>query len=44
MSIAQTLGWNQTRLLSYATSGDVSGDRSAVVGYAALSFAGGEHG
>ena len=44
MSIAQRLGWNQTRLLSYATSGDVSGDRSAVVGYAAICFAGGEHG
>jgi AmmeMemoRadiSam system protein B len=44
MSIAQTLGWNQPRLLSYATSGDVSGDHSAVVGYAAVSFAGGEHG
>jgi len=44
MSVAQTLGWNQTLLLSYATSGDVSGDRSAVVGYAAISFAGGEHG
>jgi len=44
MSLAQTLGWDQTRLLSYATSGDVSGDRSAVVGYAAISFAGGENG
>ena len=44
MSIAETLGWNQTRLLSYATSGDVGGDRSAVVGYAAICFAGGEHG
>jgi len=44
MSIAQTLDWNQTRLLSYATSGDVSGDRSAVVGYAAICFAGGKHG
>jgi AmmeMemoRadiSam system protein B len=44
MSLAQRLGWNQTRLLSYATSGDVSGDRSAVVGYAAISFAGGENG
>lgn len=44
MGIARTLGWNQTRLLSYATSGDVSGDRGAVVGYAAICFAGGEHG
>ena len=44
MSIAQRLGWKQTRLLSYATSGDVSGDRSAVVGYAAICFVGGEHG
>ena len=44
MSIARTLGWNRTRLLSYATSGDVSGDRSKVVGYAAISFSGGEHG
>jgi len=44
MTIARTLGWDKTRLLTYATSGDISGDRSAVVGYAAICFAGSEHG
>ena len=42
MSCARTLGW-EARLVSYATSGDVTGDRSAVVGYAAISFIGGEN-
>ena len=41
MSCARTLGW-KARLISYATSGDVTGDRSAVVGYAAISFIGGK--
>ena len=40
MSCARTLGW-QARLVEYATSGDITGDRSAVVGYAAISFIGG---
>lgn len=40
MSCARTLGW-RAKLISYATSGDVTGDRSAVVGYAAISFIGG---
>jgi hypothetical protein len=40
MSIAQRSAWNQTRLLSYTTSGDVTGDHSAVVGYAAIAFGG----
>jgi len=44
MGMAKQLGWNQTRLLSYATSAEVSGDRSAVVGYGAIGFSGGEHG
>ncbi len=41
MSCARTLDW-KARLISYATSGDVTGDRSAVVGYAAISFIGGK--
>lgn len=41
MSCARALGW-KARLISYATSGDVTGDRSAVVGYAAISFIGGK--
>lgn len=44
MTIARKLGWNDTQLLSYATSGDVTGDRRSVVGYAAVSFFGREHG
>jgi AmmeMemoRadiSam system protein B len=32
------LGSKVARLLSYRTSGDITGDREAVVGYAALSF------
>jgi len=44
MTIARTLGWNDTQLLSYATSGDVTGDRRSVVGYAAVSFFGRGHG
>ena len=37
MEIAKTLGWN-THLLKYANSGDVTGDPSGVVGYAAIAF------
>jgi len=44
MTIARKLGWNDTQLLSYATSGDVTGDRRSVVGYAAVSFFGRGHG
>jgi len=42
MSCARTLEW-EARLVSYATSGDMTGDRSAVVGYAAISFIGGSN-
>ena len=35
---AKELGSKSARLLSYRTSGDITGDRDAVVGYAALSF------
>ena len=42
MSCARTLGW-EARLASYATSGDMTEDRSAVVGYAAISFIGGKN-
>jgi AmmeMemoRadiSam system protein B len=37
MSIAKKLGW-KTRFLNYANSGDVTGDRSGVVGYAAIAL------
>jgi AmmeMemoRadiSam system protein A len=37
MHIARSKGW-KTRLLDYRNSGDTSGDRSAVVGYAAIAF------
>lgn len=37
MSIAKKLGW-KTRLLKYENSGDVTGDLSGVVGYAAIAF------
>ena len=40
MSCARSLGW-EGKLIKYATSGDVTGDRSAVVGYGAISFVGG---
>ena len=42
MSCARTLGW-EAKLASYATSGDMTGDRSAVVGYASISFIGGKN-
>lgn len=38
MWAAQGLGASQARLLRYATSGDVTGDYSAVVGYGAAAF------
>ncbi len=37
IQIAKKKGW-KTRLLDYRNSGDTSGDRSAVVGYAAIAF------
>ncbi|MCX6100958.1 MAG: AmmeMemoRadiSam system protein B, partial [Candidatus Bipolaricaulota bacterium] len=36
--VARDLGLTKGSLIDYATSGDVTGDRSAVVGYAAVSF------
>jgi AmmeMemoRadiSam system protein B len=33
---ANRLGASDAHLVAYATSGDVSGDRSAVVGYAGI--------
>jgi MEMO1 family protein len=35
---AKLLGTKKSRLLSYQTSGDVTGDKSSVVGYAAATF------
>jgi len=37
MSVAHLAGW-RPRLLRYQNSGDTAGDKSAVVGYAAISF------
>jgi len=37
MKVAQKLNWS-TKLLKYMNSGDVSGDLSAVVGYASIAF------
>jgi AmmeMemoRadiSam system protein B len=38
MMAARSLGANRAKLLSYATSGDVTGDFHSVVGYAAAAF------
>jgi AmmeMemoRadiSam system protein B/AmmeMemoRadiSam system protein A len=38
MIAAERLGARQARVLKYANSGDVTGDRSQVVGYAAVAF------
>ncbi len=38
MYYARMLGTTRAELLKYATSGDVSGEKSAVVGYAAIRF------
>jgi MEMO1 family protein len=38
MRAARTLGASQARILRYADSGDVSGDKSAVVGYLGAAF------
>ncbi len=37
--VARDVGLGRARLVDYATSGDVTGDRSAVVGYASVTFA-----
>jgi AmmeMemoRadiSam system protein B len=44
IEVSSRLGMASTHLVDYSTSGDTSGDRSAVVGYAAVSFFGREHG
>lgn len=36
--LAKKMKWSGPQLLSYANSGDVTGDRSSVVGYAAMAF------
>lgn len=38
MLVASKMGANKTRLLKYANSGDVTGDRSSVVGYTAAVY------
>ena len=38
MLAAQMLGANRARLLKYANSGDVTGDKSSVVGYASVAY------
>jgi len=38
MLLARQLGANKSRVLHYANSGDVTGDRSSVVGYMAAAF------
>lgn len=38
MTAAKKLGANKAKLLKYANSGDVSGDKSGVVGYAAIAI------
>jgi MEMO1 family protein len=35
---SKILGAKQAKLLSYQTSGDTAGDKSSVVGYAAIAF------
>jgi AmmeMemoRadiSam system protein B len=38
MVAAKSLGATKGELLRYATSGDVTGDKSAVVGYSSIVF------
>jgi len=38
MAASKELGATEGKLLKYATSGDVSGDKSSVVGYASIIF------
>lgn len=42
MMTAEKLGANEVKVLKYAHSGDVTGDRSRVVGYSAVGFYGGK--
>ncbi len=44
MSAAKQLGAGKAELVKYQTSGDVSGDRSSVVGYAGIIFKAGKSG
>jgi AmmeMemoRadiSam system protein B len=44
IAVATRLSLTDTSLVDYATSGDTTGDRSAVVGYAAISFVRRNHG
>jgi AmmeMemoRadiSam system protein B len=41
MRAARALGATRASILRYADSGDVSGDKTAVVGYVAAAFSGG---
>jgi MEMO1 family protein len=36
--LAEKLGWTKAKLIHYTNSGDVTGDRRSVVGYAAMAF------
>lgn len=38
--LARKMGWSGPRLIRYANSGDVTGDKHSVVGYAAMAFKG----
>jgi len=38
LTAMQLLGVKNAQLVRYATSGDVSGDRNTVVGYAGMTF------
>lgn len=38
MTAVKNLGAKEGRLLKYATSGDVAGDKSSVVGYSSIIF------
>lgn len=38
MLLAEQMGWTGPELIHYANSGDVTGDRGSVVGYAAMAF------
>jgi hypothetical protein len=38
MLVAQKMGYTKSQLLKYANSGDVTGDKDSVVGYAAAVY------
>jgi hypothetical protein len=38
MLVAQKMGYTKSQLLKYANSGDVTGDKNSVVGYAAAVY------